>query len=107
MESEFITLTSVGQEAEWLRNLLIEISLAFKDVLKVSIHCDSQATMGRAYSEMYNEKSKHISLKYEYIRKLIKDEIILLTFIRSSLNLADQFTKPLNNELVKVTSRGM
>ena len=74
---------------------------------KVSIHCDSQATLARAYSEVYNGKSRHISLRHEYVRKLIKDGIISLTFVRSSYNLADPFTKPLTRDLVKKSSRGM
>ena len=107
MESEFVALASAGQEAEWLRDLLIEIHLAMENASNVSIHCDSQATLARAYSEVYNGKSRHISLRHEYVRKLIKDGIISLTYVRSSYNLADPFTKPLTRELVKTTSRGM
>ena len=107
MESEFVALTSAGQEAEWLRDLLIEIPLASKNVSNVSIHCDSQATLARAYNEVYNVKSRHISLRYEYVRKLIKDVIISLTYVRSSYNLADPFTKPLTRNLVKKSSRGL
>ena len=56
---------------------------------------------------MYNEKSGHTSLRHEYVRKLIKDGIISLTFARSSYNLADLFTKALTRDLLKTTSRGM
>ena len=55
----------------------------------------------------YNGKSKHFSLKHEYVRKLIKDEIISFIFVRSSLNLINLFSKPLTRELVATTSRGM
>ena len=102
-----MALASAGQEAEWLRDLLIEIPLVMENVSNVPIHCDSQATLARAYSEVYNGKSRHISLRHEYVRKLIKDGIISLTYVRSSYNLADPFTKPLTRELVKTTSRGM
>ena len=37
---------------------------------------------------MDNKKSRHISLRHEYVRKLIEDGIISLTFVRSSYNLA-------------------
>ena len=39
VESEFVALTSARQEAEWLRDPLIEISLASKNVSKLSIYC--------------------------------------------------------------------
>ena len=56
---------------------------------------------------MYNRKSRHISLRHEYVRKSVKDGIISLTFVRSSYDLADPFTKPLTRDLLKTTSRGM
>jgi hypothetical protein len=107
MESEFVALASAGQEAEWLRDLLLEVPLAKDNVSKVLIHCDSQATLARAFSEVYNGKSRHIGLRHSFVRKLIKDGIISLTYIRTSYNLADPFTKPLARDLVKTTSRGM
>ncbi|XP_050914894.1 uncharacterized protein LOC127129811 [Lathyrus oleraceus] len=66
MESEFVALASAGQEAEWLRDLLLEVPLAKDNVSKVMIHCDSQATLARAFSEVYNEKSRHIGLRHSF-----------------------------------------
>ena len=107
MESEFVALASAGQEAEWLRDLLLEVPLAKDNVSKVLIHCDSQATLARAFSEVYNGKSRHIGLRHSLVRKMIKDGIISLTYIQTSYNLADPFTKPLARDLVKTTSKGM
>jgi hypothetical protein len=36
-------------------------------------HYGSQATMSKTFSKIYNEKSRHISLRHEYIRQLISD----------------------------------
>ena len=107
MESEFVALADVGKEAEWLRDFLLEIPLTSKSVNSISILCDSQATLARAYSEIYNEKSRHISLRHDYVRKLIKSGIISLTFVKTSENLADPFTKPLTREVVRSTSKWM
>lgn len=89
------------------KGFFLEIPLTSKNLSSISIHCDSQATLARAYSDTYNGKSRHISLRYDYIRNLIKDGIIFLTFVKSSKNLADPFTKPLARDLVKSTSREM
>ncbi|KAI5425951.1 hypothetical protein KIW84_031684 [Lathyrus oleraceus] len=107
MKLEFMALASAGQEAEWLKDLLLEIPLLKNNVSKVLMHYDSQANLGRAYNEMYNRKSRHIGLRHSFVRKLIKDVIISLIFIRSSYNLADPFTKLLARDLVKINSRGM
>ena len=60
IESEFIALNKVGEEAEWLRNFLEDIPYWLKPLTPVCIHYDSQAALGRAKSMMYNDKSLHI-----------------------------------------------
>ncbi|RVW79629.1 Retrovirus-related Pol polyprotein from transposon TNT 1-94 [Vitis vinifera] len=62
---EFIALAATGKEAEWLRDLMMDIPFIANNVSTVSIHCDSQATLARAYSGVYNGKSRHISIRHE------------------------------------------
>jgi len=69
----------------------------------ISLHCDCEATMSRAYSEIYNGKSRHISLRHEFVRQLIMDGIITITYVRSSNNIADPLTKGLSRDVVKGT----
>ena len=107
MESEFIALASASKEAEWLRDLLHEIPLWPKPIAPISIHCDNQATLARAYSQMYNGKSRHIGLRHSCVRELITNGVITIDYVKSSQNLADPFTKGLSRDLVNKTSRGM
>ncbi|GJV83863.1 retrovirus-related pol polyprotein from transposon TNT 1-94 [Tanacetum coccineum] len=44
-ESEFMALAAVDKEAEWLRNLILEIPLWSKPKAPISIRCDSAATL--------------------------------------------------------------
>ena len=60
MESELVALEKAGPETEWLRSLLIDISLYTNSIAYVYIHCDCQAAIARAKSKIYNEKSRHI-----------------------------------------------
>ena len=93
MESEFITLVATGKEAEWLRNMLLDIELWPQPIPTISVYCDSEATLGRAYSKMYNGKSRHIGLRHDYIRQLIESGTISIFYIRSNNNFADPLTK--------------
>ena len=68
MESEFVALAAAGKEAEWLRNLLLEIPLWPKPIAPISISCDSAATLAKAYSQMYNGKSRHLGVRHSLIR---------------------------------------
>ncbi|XP_071718052.1 secreted RxLR effector protein 161-like [Rutidosis leptorrhynchoides] len=42
MESEFVALAAAGKEADWLRNLIHEISLWPKPISPIFIRCDSE-----------------------------------------------------------------
>nr|GEX46896.1 zinc finger, CCHC-type [Tanacetum cinerariifolium] len=50
MESEFVSLAAAGKEAEWLKNLILEIPLWSKPVAPISIRYDSADTLAKAYS---------------------------------------------------------
>ncbi|GJZ08491.1 zinc finger, CCHC-type containing protein [Tanacetum coccineum] len=63
MESEFVALAAAGKEAEWLRNLIHEIPIWPKPIAPVSIQCDSAPTMAKAYSQIYNGKSRHLGVR--------------------------------------------
>ncbi|KAH9751211.1 hypothetical protein KPL71_014192 [Citrus sinensis] len=107
MESEFIALDKCGEEAEWLRNFLEGIPKWPKPVPTICIHCDSQSAIGRAQSNMYNGKSRHIRRRHNTIRQLISTGVISIDYVRSKDSIADPLTKGLNRELVEKSSKGM
>ncbi|KAI3731774.1 hypothetical protein L1987_62963 [Smallanthus sonchifolius] len=107
MESEFVALAAAGKESEWLRNLIYEIPLWSKPISPISIRCDSAATLAKAYSQMYNGKSRHLGVRHGMIRDLIMNGVISVEFVRSELNLADHLTKGLGRDLVNKSAKGM
>ncbi|CAB4263242.1 unnamed protein product [Prunus armeniaca] len=88
MESEFIALENAGTEAEWLRNLLVDIPL-WKRPAPFCVY------------------ALHIHLKHNIVRQLLETGVISIEFVRSDMNLADSLTKSLWQKLVSNTSRGM
>ncbi|GJS89412.1 hypothetical protein Tco_0772048 [Tanacetum coccineum] len=64
-------IAAACKEAEWLRNLIHEIPIRLKPISPISIHCGSAATLAKAYSQMYNGKSRHLGVRHSMIRKLI------------------------------------
>ena len=71
MESEFIALDKATEEAEWLCQFVEDIPRWSKPVPAICIHCDSQSTIGRAQSNMYNGKSRHIRRRHNTIKQLL------------------------------------
>ena len=73
----------------------------------ISIHCDSQSTIGREHNIMYNGKSRHIRRKHNTVRQLISTGVISVDYVKLKDNIADPLTKGLNRELVKKSSGEM
>ncbi|GKD36829.1 zinc finger, CCHC-type containing protein [Tanacetum coccineum] len=107
MEAEFVALAAAGKEAEWLRNLIYEIPLWPKPISPISIHCDSAATLAKAYCQIYNGKSRHLGVRHSMVRELITNGVISVDFVRSQQNMADHLTKGLARDLVHKSAIGM
>ncbi|GJX53813.1 hypothetical protein Tco_0282182 [Tanacetum coccineum] len=83
MKSEFVALAAAGKKAE------------------------CAATLAKAYSQMYNGKSRHLGVMHSMIRELITNGVISIEFVRSQQNLVDHLTKGLARDLVIKSSKGM
>ena len=107
MESEFIALAAACREAEWLRNMLLDIKLWPQPMPVISLYCNSQVSMSRAFSKIYNGKSRHIALRHGYARQMISDGIVTVVYVKFGKNLADPLTKGLSRDMIKSTSSVM
>ncbi|GJY96627.1 hypothetical protein Tco_0513537 [Tanacetum coccineum] len=105
--TEFVALAAAGKEAEWLRNLIYEILVWPKLIYPLSIHCDSAATLAKAYCQIYNGNSRHLGVRHSMVRELITNGVISVDFVRSQQNLADHLTKGLAQDLVHNLAIGM
>ena len=59
----------------------------------VSMHCDCQAAISIAKNKAFNGKNRHIRLRHEVVKQLLKDGIISIDYVKSKVNLADPITK--------------
>ena len=78
-----------------------------KHVGLICIHCDSQAAIGRTWSVMYNEKSRHIRRRHNTIRQLLSTGIITIDYVKSRYNVSDPLTKGLVRKAVERSSKGI
>nr|GEW35107.1 zinc finger, CCHC-type [Tanacetum cinerariifolium] len=84
MEYGFVALVVVGKEAELLRNLILEIPFWSKSIAVIFILCNSVVTLAKAYSQMYNGKSRHLSVKHSMICFLFTNRVISIELGPSS-----------------------
>ncbi|KAL0435041.1 UNVERIFIED_CONTAM: Copia protein [Sesamum radiatum] len=81
-----LLLLNAGQEAEWLRNLVGDIPLCGSSV-PVSLHCNSQAAIRFAKNYVYNGKRRHICIRHDAVKELLKkwDNLLGVRKIRKEL----------------------
>jgi hypothetical protein len=95
-EAEYIALTCAAQEAIWLHQLLTELEQ--EPEKKIVIYVDNQSTICLSTNPQFRGRSKHISIKYHYIRGQVRDGTVDLKYCRSEEMLADVFTKGVTGE---------
>ena len=95
-EAEYVALVSCVQEAKFLRCLYEEFS--GDKVNTVDIFVDNQSAIALAKNPVLHQRTKHIDIKYHFIRVEVQKGYILLKYIPSEQNLADMFTKPITRK---------
>ena len=66
---EYIVLSVVVRKAVWLHNLLTD--LFDHEMDSTIIHCDNQSCVKISENPVFHDKSKHIGIKYHYIREMV------------------------------------
>jgi Icc-related predicted phosphoesterase len=108
MEVELIALDTAGSKAEWLRDLLMDLSVVKKPIPAISMNCDNQTMITKVNSSKDNMKStRHVKRQLKSVRKLKNSEVIALDYVHTSNNLADQFIKGMSRNVIESASREM
>ena len=104
-EAEYISMTHGIQEGIFLKQLLVDM-LVFCNEDPVVLFVDNKGAIDLGKNPVHHQRSKHIDIKYHFIRSKIQDGQFVLKYVPSKDNIADIFTKPstrLSLEQFKVT----
>nr|ABA96132.1 retrotransposon protein, putative, Ty1-copia subclass [Oryza sativa Japonica Group] len=108
MEAELTALDTATVEAEWLRELLMDLPVVEKPVPAILMNCDNQTVIIKVNSSKDNMKSsRHIKRRLKSVRKQKNSGVIALDYVQTARNLADQFTKGLPRNVIDSASREM
>ncbi|KAK8458134.1 hypothetical protein SEVIR_3G313845v4 [Setaria viridis] len=92
-EAEYIAASSASTQARWLALLLGD--LLGKDVEAVELRVDSKSALALAKNPVFHERSKHIRVKYHFIRGCLEEGSVRANYINTKDQLADLLTKSL------------
>jgi hypothetical protein len=105
VEAEYVAATPASKEAVWLRALLQGLGL--QPAGATTILTDSQGSIALAKNPEHHQRSKHIDVRYHFVRELLANQTIEMVYVPSAQNVADQLTKPLSGPLHDRCLRGM
>jgi hypothetical protein len=98
-EAELIAMDDIVREIAFMLNLMKEFGMKLKKPLVILE--DNQSTISLCYNKVQNQRSKHIDVRYFYIRHLIRIGLVQVKWIPSEYNTADCGTKPLGQVLFR------
>jgi hypothetical protein len=61
----------------------------------IPIHCDNTSAINVSKNPVLHSKTKHIPIKYHFLREQVTNRIVQLNYIPSTKQIVDIFTKPL------------
>ncbi|KAH9468629.1 hypothetical protein Pst134EA_033370 [Puccinia striiformis f. sp. tritici] len=93
-EAEYRALYEGVQEAIWLQRLFA--SLGYPSDSPVPVFSDNQAAISLSCNPLHQQRTKHIDLKYHWIREMVEAGIVVISYIPTSVMPADGLTKSLS-----------
>ena len=89
-EAEYIAATEGCKELLWMKRFMNELGSA---QTSYSLYCDNQSAICLAKNSTYHARTKHIDVRYHWIRDIVNSREIEFEGVRSNQNGADMLTK--------------
>ena len=92
-EAEYVAAASCCSQVLWMRTQLSDYGFKFH---RIPIYCDSKSAIAISCNPVHHSKTKHIDVRYHFIKDHVEKGDIELYFVKTDFQLADLFTKPLD-----------
>ena len=90
MEAKYIATTEAIKESLWLQGLVKD--LRFPEGV-IRLFLDSQSVVHLSKNPVFHERTKHIIVKYHFIREVVRNRLITLEKVPIEDNLANMAMK--------------
>ncbi|GJS61666.1 retrovirus-related pol polyprotein from transposon TNT 1-94 [Tanacetum coccineum] len=82
----------------WMRSQLTDYGIGFNKILMYS---DNKSVIALCCNNVQHSRSKHIDIRYHFIKEQVENGVVELYFVRTKYQLADIFTKALCRERIE------
>jgi hypothetical protein len=92
-EAEYMALSEATQEAVWLKAFVTELGEDTGGAL--TVYEDNQGAIALAKNPEFHKRTKHIDIRYHFVREKVEDGQVVLEYCPTQDMLADLMTKPI------------
>ncbi|GJU03470.1 hypothetical protein Tco_1113808 [Tanacetum coccineum] len=101
-EAEYVSLSACCAQVLWMRTQLTDYGFHFD---KIPMYYDSKATIAISCNPIQHSRTKHIDVRYHFIKEQVERGIVEILFVGTKYQLADLFTKALSKDRFKYLFR--
>nr|GEY41782.1 copia protein [Tanacetum cinerariifolium] len=94
-EAKYIALSRCCAQILWMRSQQTNYGFQFN---KIPLYCENKSATALCCNNVQHSRSKHINVRYHFIKEQVENGIVELYFVWIEYQLADIFTKPLPKE---------
>ncbi|GKC92515.1 hypothetical protein Tco_1157957 [Tanacetum coccineum] len=103
-EAEYVSLSACCAQVIWMQTQLLNYGFRYN---KIPMYCDSKITIAISCNPIQHSRTKHINIRYYFIKEHVEKATIELYFVRTEYQLADLFTKALPKERFEYLVHGI
>ena len=95
-EEEYVAVAVNCSNNVWFKHLLEGIKVEIKEL--VVMFCDKKSAINISKNPVMHSKTKHIAIKYHFVKELVQDKEIRLEYVHTKEQIANIFTKSLHKD---------
>ena len=94
-KAEYIAAESCCAQLLWIKQQLEDYGITCSNI---PIKCDNTSAINLTKNPVLHSRTKHIEVRHHFIRDHVQNNDISIEFVPTENQIADIFTKPLNEE---------
>jgi len=104
-EAKYIAITKCNKETVYLQNIINELNNSLQLKIPINIPVileDNTGAIKLSHNTEFHKRTKHIDIKYYYIRELVENNKIRILYINTKKQLTDPLTKPITGPILNI-----